>query len=448
MEKIYETLKIHKNNPCLITQNYSVTYSELIEIIEEYTCSLMKPQLVLLLFSQDKYCIALYLYCLIYNIPIMLLDKHAALDEIEEISKRFGVSHIAGSNITDNRYETCFSKTNFRILKSSYYGNISINPKIALMISTSGTLSGTKFVKLTLDNLICNTQQILDYLPINAESIAAPPPPLSYVYGLSVLNTHLARGGAVALNDESFLSRGYWDFFSSVPFTNINGVPYFYDIMKRFNGFNLLKCPPQFLTQAGGRLNEETRDYILSNIGNSQFFIMYGQAEATARMTYLLPNKLLTKKGSVGQAVKGGTISIKNGEVVYKGENVFNGYAQNAEDLKEIEKIDELHTGDEGYIDEDNFLFLTGRKARFVKILGKRVSLDACENILGKLGYECAITQQNEIVHVYIVGEVERRKIAQLLHIPFSLCVLHSVPALPRNNNGKIHYAKLLQKNN
>ena len=170
---------------------------------------------------------------------------------------------------------------------------------------------------------------------------------------------------------------------------------------------------------------------------------MYGQSEATARICYLPYDKIIEKRGSVGIAVNGGKISISQGEIIYEGKNIYKGYAYDATDLTELENIERLYTGDLGYLDEDGYLYITGRKARFIKLPGKRLSLDDCERQLLNYGYECAIVQRDDKMKIYSVGECSKKEISQILGLSAIYFDLIPLQELPRTRNGKIHYAKL-----
>ncbi len=168
------------------------------------------------------------------------------------------------------------------------------------------------------------------------------------------------------------------------------GVPYTFAMLKRIN-FDKIELPTlRTMTQAGGKLSEEYIRHFLSYATKNRvkFFVMYGQTEATARISYVPAEKLSQKIGSIGIPIPGGEVKIINdgievtrpneiGEIVYKGNNVMMGYAENRKDLSKGDELNGvLFTGDLGYKDEDEFLYVTGRLKRFIKIFGLRVNLD------------------------------------------------------------------------
>ncbi len=122
-------------------------------------------------------------------------------------------------------------------------------------------------------------------------------------------------------------------------------------------------------------------------------FIMYGATEASARLAYLPPHMLLSKLGSVGRAIPGVKIEIRRkndslakpletGEIVASGKNIMQGYWRNSDATNKVLHNGRYHTGDLGYIDNDGFLFLTGRIDDMIKVGGNRVSPKEIEDVL------------------------------------------------------------------
>ena len=185
---------------------------------------------------------------------------------------------------------------------------------------------------------------------------------------------------------------------------------------------------------------------------------MYGQTEATARMTYLPASDVEHKIGCVGVSIPGGAVYIDNttgayteGEIVYKGANVSLGYASCREDLsKDDELCGVLHTGDIGYIDEEGYLYIRGRIKRFVKLCGKRVNLDVLEDELrSNCDFELYVNGWDDHITIMCVTddtsscEDIRRLASKLIGIHISLINLEHVDRISRNEVGKIIYNNL-----
>jgi acyl-CoA synthetase (AMP-forming)/AMP-acid ligase II len=272
-----------------------------------------------------------------------------------------------------------------------------VNPHhdLAVLLQTNGSTGNPKVVRLSRAAVLSNAHAIADVLDIDADEVAPTSLPLHYSYGLSVLNSHLVRGATVVIEPSGVLGRGFWDAVAEHKATSLAGGPYHYEMMRRLR-FDPEKYPSlRTLTQAGGKLRDELIAEFNDKIRavGGRMFVMYGQTEAAPRMTTVPAERLAEKLGSVGPALPGGRFAIRRddgsetthpkitGEVVYRGPNVMMGYAQTEAELAGGDEVGGvLATGDLGYVDEDGFLFITGRLTRIGKVFGNRVSLDDLEH--------------------------------------------------------------------
>jgi acyl-CoA synthetase (AMP-forming)/AMP-acid ligase II len=328
-----------------------------------------------------------------------------------------------------------------------------LHPDLALLLSTSGSTGSAKLVRLSWENLAANTAQIAEYLAIRPDDCAATALPLTYCYGLSVLHTHLARGAAVLLTDLSVVDPCFWTLFRDARATTFPAVPHTFELLERV-GFDEFDLPHlRYVTQAGGRMDPE-RVRRWAGVGQARgwdLFVMYGQTEATARMAYLPPALTLEHPGSVGVAVPGGDLAIEDGEIVYRGPNVMLGYAEAPADLASGRTIEALHTGDLGRINEAGLLEVTGRKARFVKVLGHRVDLDTLEQRLRAGGADARCAGRDGCVVVAMRStsapdrESLRRKALQACGVPRCSMRVVAVDEHPTLSTGKTDYAAVLR---
>ena len=187
---------------------------------------------------------------------------------------------------------------------------------------------------------------------------------------------------------------------------------------------------------------------------------MYGQAEATSRISYLDPKYLPKNLGSIGKSIPGGKInlidqknqiitkSFEKGEIIYSGKNVMLGYSSSYVDLKKFsKKIKRLFTGDIGYKDKNNLLFITGRRARDMKIFGYRINLDELENILNNYGCDCRCIDGRNLIKVFYNKKNNQKKIlkilSKLLNINLMYYKLIYLKEFPLGHNQKINYSAL-----
>jgi acyl-CoA synthetase (AMP-forming)/AMP-acid ligase II len=326
-----------------------------------------------------------------------------------------------------------------------------LHPDLALLLSTSGSTGSPKLVRLSLASLEANAEAIAESLGIGETDRAITSLPLTYCYGLSVLNSHLARGASVVLTDRSVIDPAFWRQFDSSSATSFAGVPYTFDLLDRV-GFAEMPLPHlRYVTQAGGRMDPETvRRYAeLGRRRGWELFVMYGQTEATARMTYLPPAMAASRPESIGVPIPGGSLRVDpvpgappgTGELVYRGPNVMLGYANGPADLALGRETVELRTGDLGRQAPDRLYEIVGRRADFLKIAGLRVDLRAVERLAERHGERAGAVGTDDELVVFTAGEGPARleaAIRDTVGLPSSSVRVVPIGDLPRLPNGKL----------
>ncbi len=289
---------------------------------------------------------------------------------------------------------------------------------------------------------------------------------MNYTYGLSIINSHLLVGAAILLTDYTLLNREFWNFFKEEGATSFGGVPYTYEILKKLRFFRMELPSLKTMTQAGGKLSPELHKEFAryAEENNKRFVVMYGQTEATARMAYLPWNKSIEKCGSMGIAIPGGKLWLRDeegnavtesdviGELIYEGENVTLGYAETAEDLeKDDERGGVLETGDMAKCDSDGYFYIVGRKKRFLKIFGNRVNLDEAERMIKEefTELDCACAGLDDKLYVFVTIQEDRtiqavkRFLAQKTGLNPTAFSVKAIDKLPKNEAGKTLYKNL-----
>lgn len=326
-----------------------------------------------------------------------------------------------------------------------------IHPDLTLLISTSGSTGSPKLVRLSWRNLESNARSINEVLVIDERDRCIITAPIFNGYGLSVIHTHLLAGGSFVLTRDRIVSHSFWDTARHTQCNSIGGTPYFYQVLDRLDLDSLNVPSLAKFVQIGGRLPENlARKYHAAAVRREgTFHIMYGQAEATARISGLPPELLPEAARSIGFALPGGRLSVDDdGELRYEGPNVMMGYATNASDFGEGDLLHgKLSTGDLGYVDERGLFYITGRKARFVKLFGWRISLDDVEEMLSDAGPVAAVNEQDRIV-VYCENVDARfsqrvQIMAARLRIHQSGFEVRHIGTIPRLANGKTDYHSL-----
>jgi acyl-CoA synthetase (AMP-forming)/AMP-acid ligase II len=330
-----------------------------------------------------------------------------------------------------------------------------IHPDLALLLSTSGSTGSPKLVRLTLQNLEANAVSITEYLGLTSKERPITSLPMPYSYGLSVMNSHLHAGAAIVLTEDGVLRREFWDVVDKYGCTSFAGVPYTYQLLLRAGLLAKKGASLKTLTQAGGRLEPESISAMvkLAGVRGWRFFVMYGQTEATARISYVPWEQLGGKIGSVGVPIPGGSLSIDETkeELIYEGPNVMMGYAECRADLA---KGDELHgvlrTGDQARRDGDGYYYITGRLKRFQKMFGKRFNLDHVEKILaGSFGTAVACYGRDDMLIAAVEDCADTLRasetICQIFDLPRTAVKVVAVAEMPQTANGKLNYKRLME---
>ncbi len=327
-----------------------------------------------------------------------------------------------------------------------------LHPDFYLMLLTSGSTGSSKGVRLSYANLASNTHAIIKSLGLTDQATALCHLPLAYSFGLSVLHTQLAVGGRCLLTQDSLMSGTFWRKAREQNATLFAGVPYHYEMVMRL-GLARLNLPTltTFL-QAGGKMQLPLTQKLLDEVKKregGQLFIMYGQTEASPRISCFSLTTHPEKIGSSGQALDGGTLTIEENEIVYRGPNVMMGHATGRADLAKGDVMDGvLHTGDLGSLDIDGFLTITGRKQRFAKLFGKRVALDDLEKIASPHAFTVAIEHPEKVFLLCLKADdtalatIKNQIIAQT-QLPAPWIEMRSVDDMPHKPNGKIDYQRL-----
>lgn len=406
-------------------------------------------------------------------VPVML-DSELDTDMAEALIDKYKPQYLwmpASKAEAYPLYQEVFHLTDYVLLSTGHKGG-KLHDNLALLMTTSGSTGSPKLVRISYENIRANTEAITEYLHISSCEVGITSLPMHYVYGLSVINSHLWAGAALVVTDKTMFQREFWQAMKEYGVTNLGGVPYTYEMLKRLRFFRMDLPDLHTLTQAGGKLklelHQEFAEYAVKN--GKDFVVMYGAAEATARMGYLPPEMANTKIGSMGIAIPGGRFELQSadgsvideaglvGELVYYGKNVTMGYAICQKDLlKDDENNGCYFTGDIAVRDADGIYTIVGRKKRFLKLFGKRTNLQETEDILKSRYKEKDIACSGIDDHLFIfvsdepgtenesVAKEMVGYISQKLGLHHSAFTVRTLDELPRNAAGKVLYHELEQ---
>ena len=260
-------------------------------------------------------------------------------------------------------------------------------------------------------------------------------------------------GGTFYITDNSILKKSFADELALFKPTVFSGVPSTYQILRKMDYLYIRNPFIRKITQAGGALDNNIQKEILEICSSKKnFYIMYGQTEATARISCFNLSNFPKKIGSVGLPLNNLSIEIIDddndsniGKIFVKGPSITSGYISNCDDLILESKTRTLDTGDLGYLDKDGFLFITGRSSRFCKINGKRYNLDVIEQEYNLVNpNKINAVSNDEFLFLFSTEQIEKQTLKKIGVHP-TLIKLILLDNIPLKANGKVNYSYLLE---
>lgn len=484
VELLYQSASKYPDQPFIITPDRRVTYREMLGEVHSLMFTLYNEGVR----RGDR----IVLYCKNSAEYIATFFATAALNAVVvPMSSAYNVQHLKyvvdvtepALIIADLGLAGGFSGADadrVRVLQSlvkwdkgfEYVGRCSpysegSSARTAMILFTSGTSALPKGVMLSHRNLLSNTRSILDYLRLTPDDSVLVTLPFSYSYGNSLLLTHAAVGGTLYLENYAAFPVKVVESLKTLKPTGFSTVGSYLNLMlKAFPmeelGFSSLK----YITFAG----ESTYFNLLQELQRIypklRIYVMYGQTEASARLSYLPWELLLKKPGSVGRGIKDVELKVVDeqgipvapreiGEIVARGPNIMQGYWRDEEETQAVLRDGWLHTGDIATVDRDGFIYIQGRNNDIIKYLGHRISpmeIEGCiEKIAGVVESAVVEAQQNmeTCIKAYVVtnGSITaddiKDKLREMLP-PFKRpSIIQIVQEIPRTVNGKVRRAVL-----
>jgi acyl-CoA synthetase (AMP-forming)/AMP-acid ligase II/acyl carrier protein len=434
---LIEHLRGHGERVAVLTDTAQLTYTELADRVIEAAHDLAGPRhLVLLHTRNDISTLVHYLGALAAEHVVLPVDARRDHIAIEEI-------YAPGIVIDD------------RGIHHRHHDQRPLHDDLALLMSTSGSTGSPKLVRLSHENLVANATVIAEYLGIRETDRAATTLPMSYCYGLSVIHSHLLVGAGLILTDRSVVDEEFWELFRRHRGTSFAGVPYTFELLESV-GFDAARLPHlRYVTQAGGRMPPERvrRFAELAQETGFELVVMYGATEATARMSFLPAELVLSRPNTIGRPIRGGSFTIEPlddwsdndvGELVYRGPNVMMGYAHGPDDLALGKTVETLRTGDIARRCPDGLYEVVGRNSRFVKMYGLRIDLQQVEAGLRAQGMPAFCTSDDDALVVAVAGRHDDRDVqraaAETAGVPAGAVHAVAVSELPLLSSGKPDY--------
>ena len=345
MMNFHDDIRAHGGNASVIQDNgESCTYAELSDIADEIGKSVGGRTLVFAVSENSLESVAGYLGFLRTRIVPVLVNSALHPGLFDNLLNTYRPEFVwlpreraAILKCGDDVY----SMGRYVLQRTRFDAPAELHADLAQLITTSGSTGSPMLVKQSYKNINSNAAAIAKSLDIGAGSRPITTLPMSYTYGLSIINSHLLRGASIVLTHRTLMDKGFWDLLKKQEATTFGGVPYVYEMLKKLNFARMDQPSLKVLTQAGGKLSLELTQHFatLCEQKNIRFNVMYGQTEATARMSCLPAEFAVAKAGSIGLPIPDGKFWLEGddgrviedpdraGELVYQGDNVMMGYA-------------------------------------------------------------------------------------------------------------------------
>lgn len=364
----------------------------------------------------------------------------------------------------NQNYACLFSQWHYKLLKTGLQSPM-LAPELALLLPTSGSTGSPKLVRHSLNNVEANAKAVATAFEMDEHSRGMVSLPLNFTQGLNVATSHLYAGGTALMTKATLTMSEFWTFFRGEHAQSFTGVPYSYELLDKLRFFRMNLPDLKIINQGGGRMTDElfTKCATYAKETGRKFIPTYGSTETTSRMSYLPADISGSKIGSIGRPLPGCRMQLLDdngteitqpgvdGEIVFSGPNVTLGYAEKAEDLtKGDERGGVYATGDLAHVDEDGCFYIVGRKSRFLKLFGYRISLDSLERLIKtNLKIACACTGTDKCLKVFIEKVDAADTVLDLLLETTGLhkqaFAVRTIDSIPKNESGKTLYSALNQ---
>jgi len=485
-EFLEKNAKLYLDKTAVIHQKNHLNYSQLNHLSDVYASILINngikkgDRVIIFLDNSIEYLIAYFAILKIGAVIVALNTKLVSrelIDIFNDCSPKLIITDERHSEIIKDAEKKYCQRIDVVTIEKNNVSSRSycIQPiafsenDLAMIIYTSGTTGKPKGVMLSHTNLSANADSIIEYLHLTANDKIMVVMPFFYSYGNSLLTTHIKVGGTLVIDNRFLYPNIVLDNMIKEEVTGFAGVPSTFSILLKKSAIRKYHFPKlRYATQAGGAMLPPMIEEFIKIVPDIKFYVMYGQTEASARLTYLDPKYLKKKMGSVGKAIPGVELIVMNkaripvkpgetGEIVARGKNIMMGYWNAPEETTLVLHKEGLFTGDLARVDEDGFIYIVGRKKDMIKSGAYRISPIEIEDIVCQIPgiVECAVVGiqdkiLGEAVGLFVVGDgslIEEKVIISYCKknlasykIPKKIEI---VSELPKTTSGKIKRRKL-----
>lgn len=433
-----------------------LTYADLVTRVDDFAGRIPRRSVVMVLTTRRLPALIGVIACLSRDLVLLPVDAGLDADRVKRLVDGYRPDFLwrpdGGGYVLDD-------------LRGSRGDRPDPHPDLALLLSTSGSTGHPKMVRISGANVRANAAAIASCLGLVPSDRYISTLPLDHTYGISMVTASLQAGAAILVTERTPVQREFWEFFRQAGASVMGGVPYSYEMLRRL-GFLRRQLPSlRVLSAAGGKLSDDLQREFSAYAAREgkSLVLMYGQSEATALMASLSADRAAERIGSIGTGC-GGRLRLVGddgeeiaapgvtGEIVFSGPGVSLGYAESGADLaRGDERGGSLASGDLAKYDEDGFLYVVGRRRRFLKLQGNRINLDAVEELVREAfpSVECACVGTDERMRIFVAGAGAdpvsgiRTLVSDRTGLSASLFEVIPRESIPRTAAGKTAYSEL-----
>lgn len=375
----------HALQPAFVTDQLEMSYCELAELTLGYAARLQQSagwrpgkRVALQLGNSVDYIAAFYGILIAGGVavPLPLEQSRAWVDQVVGITEAQWRIDSTGIQC---------SASNRRRERPDRGEDRSVDLNLAAIFFTSGSTGSPKGVMLSHDNFLANSASICGSLPIKQSDRTLALLPFCHAFGNSVLQSHLLSGAALVVAGTTAFPEAVVDAMERHAVTSYSGVPHLHQLLLRGSRLSRQSVRTlRYATVAGGALRQDLLLELADRLRPAQLYVMYGQTEATARLSCLPADELRSRSGSIGRGIPGVTLEVVDeqnrpvppgitGEIRARGDNIMLGYWQDVDATKQILQDNWLFTGDLATVDQDGYIYPHGRKSQLLKICGYRL---------------------------------------------------------------------------
>ncbi len=448
-------LKDH-NKTAMIYKDQKVDYNELIKNINSYSTLLPKNNLTkAAIFSENRFEWVYAFYSVWMKKAVAVpIDFMSSSEDVVFILNDCKPEVVFYSSGTKEVLEKAIGQLDYQIEKINL-DEIKINEAIsfsnlpepnandtAVIIYTSGTTGSPKGVMLSYDNLLVNIEAVTNDVNIyKSDDRLLVLLPLHHIFPLmGTMIIPLGVGGTIIFSP----SMASEDIMATLQqgITIIIGVPRLYNLIRKgirdkIDKSGIAKLlfkiaqkknsltfsrkifgsvqrkfggKIKYLVSGGAALDKEVaKDYLTLGF---EILEGFGMTECAPMITFTRPGKVLP--GSAGQPLKTNEVKVIDGEIVNRGRNVMKGYYNHPEETSAILKDGWLYTGDLGYLDDDNRIFITGRKKEIIVLSnGKNINPEEVEDkilSMSEVITEIGVFEKSDLLHAVIYPDYQKAK--------------------------------------